>query len=189
MATNSFYTMFVDLLKDTFDAENQIVEALPKVIQSAAHEDLKIALSEHLEETRHQVERLKNIFKILNENPTGTRCRAMQGILEEGKEVLTKHFSSAAQDAALIIACQKVEHYEIAAYGSLRSLAKHLDEAKNSHIDFSEIADLLDETLEEEKDADEKLTEVAEGGFFTKGINDEAQLNSSDKPTKGKKSS
>lgn len=168
----SFFTMFLDLLRDIYDAENQIVEALPKAIQAASHAELKDAFSQHLDETKNQVERLKKIFKMLNENPTGTRCEGMQGLLEECQEVLQKNFSPAAKDACLIIACQKVEHYEIASYGSARTLARHLN---TSGINFDEIADMLQETLDEESDADEKLTEIAEGGFFTQGINAEAE--------------
>lgn len=172
--------MFVDLLRDIFDAENQIVVGLPKMIQAASHQDLKDAFSNHLDETKMQVQRLKAIFKILNENPTGKKCQAMQGILEEGEEVIKSNDSPAVKDAALIIAAQKVEHYEIASYGSARALARHLNDAQsNENFDFDEIADLLQESLDEEAGADEKLTEIAEGGFFSSGINDEAEKDNS----------
>lgn len=176
MKQNAFYNMFIDLLKDLFDAENQIVEKLPKVIEAASNPDLKEGLSQHLDETKNQVQRLKKIFKMLNENPTGKTCKAMEGLFEEGKEILKKNEPAAVKDAGLIIACQKVEHYEIASYGSARSIARHLQDAGlDSRIDFDEIADLLQQTLDEESAADEKLTDVAEGGFFTEGINEEAE--------------
>lgn len=176
MLKNAFYDLFVEVLRDAFDAENQIVEALPKAIQAASHTELKEALSNHLGETKNQVERLKKIFKMINENPTGTRCEAMQGLLKECKEMISKNTAPAVKDAGIIIACQKVEHYEISTYGSARTIARHLSDAKiNERVDFDEIADILQETLDEESDADEKLTEVAEGGFFTQGINAEAE--------------
>lgn len=185
MQQSSFYNTFVDLLKVLFDAENQIVDALPKMIKAASHQELKDAFSQHLEETKNQVQRLKKIFKTLNENPTGLRCEAMKGILAEGEEALSKDNTPAVKDATLIIAGQKVEHYEIASYGSARTLASHLSNSGISdRIDFDEISDLLQQTLDEEGEADEKLTEIAEGGFFTKGINAEAEKEQQQTPTK-----
>lgn len=173
---NTFFQMFVDLLRDMFDAENQLVEALPLMAKAASHADLKEAFTQHLAETKNQVQRLKKIFKLLNENPTGVQCVGMTGIIEEGKECLDKNYSPSVKDAYLIIAAQKVEHYEIASYGSARSLARHLNDAGFSdRIDFDEIADLLQQSLDEESAADEKLTDIADGGFFTQGINDEAK--------------
>lgn len=183
MATNKnqkhgqeFYEMFVDLLRDIYSAENQIVKALPGIIKAASNSDLKEGLSAHLDETKNQVTRLKKIFKALNENPTGVFCEGMEGLLKEGEEVVEKSLNAATKDAFLIVACQKVEHYEISSYGSARTLARHLvNSGINDRIDFDEIADLLQETLDEESDADEKLTQVAEGGFFKEGINAEAE--------------
>lgn len=176
MAENSFYKMFVDQLRDLFDAENQIVQNLPSVIQSASHKELKEALSQHLDETKNQVQRLKKIFKTLNENPTGKTCQAMTSLLAEGKEAVEKNVSSAVKDACLIIGCQKIEHYEISTYGSARALAHHLnDAATDDRVDYDEIADLLQQSLDEEVSADETLTDLAEGGFFSQGINEEAQ--------------
>lgn len=176
MQQGSFYSMFVDLLKDTFDAENQLVEPLPKFAKAASHPELKDALNQHWDETKNQVQRLKTIFKTLNENPTGVRCPAMKALIAEGEEVLTKGYSPSVKDACLIVGAQKIEHYEIAAYGSLRSLAHHLNESDVSNrIDFDEISDLLQQTLDEESAADEKLTDIADGGFFSQGINDDAQ--------------
>jgi ferritin-like metal-binding protein YciE len=185
MPQNSFFNMFIDLLKDVFDAENQIVEALPKLVQAASNPELKDALKQHLGETKNQVQRLKQIFKMLNENPTGIRCEAMKGLLKEGEEAINKEYTTNVKDACLIIAAQKVEHYEIASYGSARSLARHLTHANLSNrIDFDEIADLLQQTLDEEGAADEKLTEIADGGFFTQGINDEAEKEQQQTTTK-----
>ncbi len=176
MKQSAFYNMFVELLKDLFDAENQIVQNLPKVIQTASNPELKEALSQHLDETKNQVQRLKQIFKMLNENPTGKTCKGMKALFEEGEEVIKKGEAPTVKDAHLIIACQKVEHYEIAAYGSARALARHLNDARlDDRLDFDEIADLLQLTLDEESAADEKLTDIAEGGFFTQGINEEAE--------------
>lgn len=187
MTKNAFFELFVDILRDTFDAENQIVHALPKAIQAASHVELKEALSSHLEETKNQVERLKRIFKMINENPTGQKCEAMHGLLKECEEMASKKTAAAVKDAGIIVACQKVEHYEISTYGSARTIARHLSDAKvNERIDFDEIADILQQSLDEESDADEKLTEVAEGGFFAQGINAEAEK-SVEKTTAAKK--
>lgn len=172
----SFFELFVNLLRDIFDAENQIVEALPKVIQTVSHNDLKQALSQHLEETKNQVQRLKKIFKTLNENPTGEGCQAMRGLIQELNKIIQISASPAVKDAGIIIGAQKIEHYEISCYGSARALARHLNNTNvNERVDFDEIADTLQASLDEESDADDKLTEIAEGGFFTRGINEEAE--------------
>jgi ferritin-like metal-binding protein YciE len=118
--------------------------------QAAQHEDLRHSFEEHLEQTEGQVERLEQVFEVIGEEPKGKGCKAMEGILKEGDELIKEHHS----DAALICAAQKVEHYEIASYGSLQSWARILGE--------EEAADLLGETLDEERDTDERLTEIAE---------------------------
>lgn len=176
MARNAFFNLFVDVLRDAFDAENQIVVALPEAIKAASNAELKEALVQHLDETKNQVARLKTIFKTINESPTGKKCAAMQSLIDGCKEVMNKDLPHAIKDAGLIIALQKIEHYEISQYGSLRTIARHLNDANvDDRINFDEMADLLQAILDEESDADEKLTEVAEGGFFTSGINDEAE--------------
>lgn len=176
MKQNAFFDVFLDLLKDIFDAENQIVEKLPNVIKAVSDADLKEALTQHLDETKNQVQRLKKIFKMLNENPTGNTCIGMKALFEEGEKEIKLNLPTAVKDAILIIACQKVEHYEIASYGSARTLARHLNNVgMDTRIDFDEIADILQETLDEESAADEKLTDIAEGGFFTPGVNEEAE--------------
>jgi ferritin-like metal-binding protein YciE len=185
MKQNAFYEFFVELLKDIFNAENQILKALPRVIKNVKNADLKKALSKHLDETEGQVSRLKTIFQTLNESPSGVVCEGMKGILAEGDEVLAKKYPAIIQDVALIIACQKVEHYEIASYGSARALARHLSENNTSdRINYDEIADLLQETLDEESNADETLTDLAEGGFFTVGLNDEAEHEATESKSK-----
>ena len=176
MVKNEFYQLFLDLLRETFDAENQIVAALPKAIQAASDKQLKNALSQHLEETRTQVDRLKGIFKALNENPTGMQCGSMMALIKECQDSLARNTVATIRDAALIIALQKIEHYEISTYGSARAIARHLNTSKlKGSADFDEIADTLQQTLDEESRADAKLTEIAEGGFFSEGINDEAE--------------
>ena len=176
MNKNAFYDLFLNILRDAFSAETQIIAALPQAIQAASNTELKNALSRHLEETETQLDRLKSIFKTLNENPTGVTCEAMQGLLTECKEAWACDTTSVVRDAGLIVALQKVEHYEISTYGSGRAIARHLNDSRlNKNIDFDEIADKLQQTLDEESEADLKLTEIAEGGFFTDGINDEAE--------------
>lgn len=190
MSQNAFYNLFVDTLRDLFDGENQIVQKLPKVIQSCTNAELKDALSQHLDETKNQVQRLKKIFKALNENPTGKTCKTMECLFDCGEDFIAQKEPKIIQDVGLIIDCQKVEHYEIACYGSARALARHLsDSAADDRIDFDAIADLLQETLDEESAADEKLTDIAEGGFFSQGLNEEAQraepaVHSSEKTSK-----
>ena len=141
---------FVEELQDIYDAEKQLLKALPKMAKAASHEELKEAFETHLEETENHVNRLEQVFESIDEKAKGKKCKAMQGLVEEGQE----RISEEEGDAALICAAQKVEHYEIATYGSLCSWAKLLGEA--------EAADILGETLEEEKAADEKLTGIAE---------------------------
>ena len=144
---------FLEELGDIYDAEKQLLKALPKMAQAAEHEDLRHAIEEHLEQTEAQVERLEQVFEVIGEEPKSKGCKAMEAIIKEGEELLKKHES----DAALICAAQKAEHYEIASYGSLHSWARILGE--------EDAADLLEETLDEERDTDEQLTELAESSI------------------------
>ncbi len=146
--------LFKEDLKDVLHAENQIVKALPKMIKTAANADLKSGLEEHLEETREHVTRLEQVMESLGMPIKGKPCKAMQGIIEEGKEVMEEDASDEVMDAALIGAAQKVEHYEIATYGTLCTYADLLG--------LKEAKQLLGQTLEEEKAADLKLSELAE---------------------------
>lgn len=145
--------VFLDELADVYDAEKQLVKALPKLAKAAQHEDLRTAFESHLEQTEQHVNRLEQVFEQFGEKPRGKKCKAMQGLVEEGQELIKEKEG----DAALICAAQKVEHYEIAAYGSLQAWARLMQE--------EEAAELLGETLEEEKAANAKLTEAAEGAI------------------------
>jgi ferritin-like metal-binding protein YciE len=145
--------LFLNELKDVYDAEKRITKALPKMAKAAETEELREAFEAHLEETRGQIERLERVFKMLDKPARAKKCAAMEGIIEEGKELMEEDAEPAVADAGLICAAQKVEHYEIAAYGTLVTWAKILGQDK--------IARLLEETLEEEKATDEKLTEIA----------------------------
>jgi ferritin-like metal-binding protein YciE len=145
--------LYIDELKDLYNAENQLLKALPKMAKAADSDELKQGFEEHLEQTRGHVERLEKIFRSLDESPKGKKCVGMEGLIEEGSEVMGDDFEGAVMDAALIGAAQRVEHYEIAAYGTVSEFAKILGE--------SEHVSLLEETLQEEKETDEKLTELA----------------------------
>lgn len=145
--------LFVDELKDIYWAEKELTKALPKMIKNASSEDLIKALNEHLEITKDQVTRLEDIFSLLNEKPVAKKCEAMEGLVKEAGEIMKDTEKGVVRDAAIILAGQKVEHYEIATYGTLRAFANILGE--------NEAANLLEDTLQEEKDADEKLSEIA----------------------------
>jgi ferritin-like metal-binding protein YciE len=153
MAQETLQTLYVSELKDLYSAEQQLVKALPKLVKSSESEELSEAFSNHLEETKNHVTRLEEIFESLGENPKGKKCVGMEGIVKEGAETIDE-FEGKLLDVGLIAAAQRVEHYEIAAYGSVCAYAQLLDR--------SEDLNLLKETLEEEKRADEKLTELSE---------------------------
>jgi ferritin-like metal-binding protein YciE len=161
--------LLLDELHDLLSAENQIVEALPEMVKAALSTELKSAFQNHLKETKGQVARLKKIFKLLKVAPQVKFCKATKGLIQECKEVL-KEFKvkSLLRDAALISKAQRIEHYEMAAYGTVRTFANELN--------LSEVAKLLDETLDEESAANKKLSSIAEGGVFTSGINHKANL-------------
>jgi ferritin-like metal-binding protein YciE len=161
MKLKSLEDLFIEELKDIYYAEKHITKALPKMVKKASHPELAEAFEEHLEETENQIERLERIFEIIGRKPQAKRCEAMDGLLKEGKDIMSEDAEDSVRDAGLIVAAQKVEHYEIAAYGSLRTFAEKLG--------YEEAAELLQETLDEESAADEKLTEIAESS-----INEEA---------------
>lgn len=146
--------LYIDELKDLYSAENQILKALPKMARAAASEDLQSAFEEHLEQTKTHVERLERIFEKLQTSPKGKKCKAMEGLIEEGKELMEEDGEPEVLDAGLISAAQKVEHYEMAGYGCVRTYARLLGD--------EEAADLLQQTLDEEGETDKKLTELAE---------------------------
>jgi ferritin-like metal-binding protein YciE len=153
MSVETMQELLIDELKDLYSAEKQIVRALPKLAKAVTSKELQQALLNHLEETKGQVARLEKIAEIIGKKLTGKTCVGMKGVLEEGSEVLEDTEKGTVRDAALISAAQRVEHYEMAGYGSAREFAKLLG--------LSEIASLLDETLAEEKMADKTLTGVA----------------------------
>ena len=169
MQLGSLQDVFEAQLGDLYDAEKQLLGALPKLAAAADADALRTAFETHLQETRGHVERLERLFSDLG-MPTPTEpCKAMRGLIAEGEDVLTASGNTAAKDAALIAAAQKVEHYEIAGYGTLRTLAKELD--------YGEAASLLDDTLAEEGKTDSLLTKIATGGLLRSGVNQEALTN------------
>jgi len=151
---NSLRELYVEQLRDLYDAENQLIKALPKMAKEASSDELRQGIEEHLEQTRGHAERLEQIFEQLGEKAKGKKCKAMQGLLDEGKEVLEEDMEEDTKDAAIIAAAQRVEHYEISGYGTARTYANLLGE--------NEAAGLLEETLNEEKETDQKLTQLAE---------------------------
>jgi ferritin-like metal-binding protein YciE len=163
MQLNSLQDVFVEQIGDLYSAEQQLVTALPKVAGAATDDKLRMALNEHLEETRGHVRRLEDIFQQLGVAAPNEQCKGMQGLVEEGEQIVEAQGDPAAKDAALIAAAQRVEHYEIAGYGTARTLADELG--------FDEAKDLLNDTLDEESDADEKLTKIATGGLRQAGVN------------------
>jgi ferritin-like metal-binding protein YciE len=161
MKVESIEDLFLDELKDLYSAEKQITKALPKLVKAASTQELSAAFDSHLQETKGHVERLEEIFQTLGKKGTGKTCEGMKGVLEEGSEVIQEIEKGPIRDAGLIAAAQRVEHYEIAGYGSVRSFAQLLGK--------QDIVELLEETLQEEKAADEKLTKISES------VNQEAQ--------------
>lgn len=161
MATKTLEDLFTDGVKDIYYAERKIIAALKKMIRGAQSEDLKAAFDTHLQETEGQVERLVQVFELLGKPARGKTCPAIDGIIEEGQEILEEFKGSSAIDAGLLAAAQAVEHYEIARYGTLKSWALQL--GKN------DVAKLLDQTLQEEAKTDETLTQLAETKVNVKG--------------------
>jgi ferritin-like metal-binding protein YciE len=157
MSLDSLEKLFLEELKDMYNAEKQILRALPRMAKAAESPELEQAFTKHLKETEGQVQRIERIFKDLGQPSRGKACKGMEGILEEGKEVLEKDGEPAVIDAALIASAQRVEHYEIAAYGCLRTYAELLG--------YSQAQRLLQETLQEEEAADKKLTQIGVSGI------------------------
>ena len=151
---NTLHDVYVEQLKDLYSAETQLIKALPKMAKAANDETLKEGFVQHLEETKVHAERLEQIFEELDEKPTGKKCKAMAGLVEEGSEAIGEDATPEAKDAMLIAAAQRVKHYEMAGYGCVKTYARLLG--------YEDAAKLLEETLGEEVATDEKLTEVAE---------------------------
>ena len=154
MKENTLRELFVDELRDLYDAETRLVKALPKLAKASQLDELREGFEMHLEQTKEHVERIEQIMQSLDEKPTGKKCIGMVGIIQEGDEMVGEELEGSVMDAALISAAQRAEHYEIAAYGCVHAWAKELGE--------DEAAELLEKTLNEEKETDAKLTELSE---------------------------
>jgi ferritin-like metal-binding protein YciE len=162
--------LFIDELKDIYSAENQLIKALPKMAKAATSDDLRAGFEEHLEQTKEHARRIEEICTELGEKPTGKKCGGMEGLIGEGKEMMDE-FEDDVLDAALISAAQRVEHYEIAAYGTVRTYAELLGHDR--------AVELLEQTLEEEKETDQKLTELA-GAINVEAVNAEGSEDEED---------
>ena len=154
MKLDTLQKLYVDELRDLYNAENQLLKALPKMAKAASSEELKNAFEKHLEQTETHVERLEQVFQELDESPKGKTCRAMKGLIQEGSEILKEEGDPSVLDAGIIVAAQKVEHYEMAGYGSVRTFAELLNQKS--------AVELLQTTLDEESEANELLNGLAE---------------------------
>lgn len=163
---HTMHGLFIEELRDLYSAENQLINALPKMAAATKSGTLKTAFEKHLEETRQHVNRLSEIMGEMGVSPSGKHCKGMEGLITEGNEVIQTMSEGDVRDAALIGAAQRAEHYEMAGYGVARTFAKELG--------YDKIADKLQKTLDEEGSADKKLTKIAEGGLFKTGINEKA---------------
>jgi ferritin-like metal-binding protein YciE len=163
MKMQSLHDIYVDQLKDVYSAEKQMLEALPKMAEAASNSDLKQAFEKHLQKTKRHMDAVRSILDEIDENPGNKKCKGMEGLLEEGRELAGADAEANAKDAALILAAQKVEHYEIATYGGLRTYANALG--------YSEVADRLQGILDDEYDADQELDNLAMGGALSEGLN------------------
>jgi ferritin-like metal-binding protein YciE len=175
MKLNTLKQLYIEELRDLHSAENQLLKALPKMAKGASSEELKLAFENHLDQTKVHVERLEEIFEHLDETPKGKTCQAMKGLVEEGSEILEEEGEESVLDAGIIAAAQKVEHYEIASYGTVRTFAQLLGE--------DEAAELLQETLDEEGEADKLLTQLAQDM-----VNPEALLEDAEAEATGSRS-
>jgi ferritin-like metal-binding protein YciE len=161
-----FFQLFVDELREMYSVEQQIIKTLPKLVKLASENELKTALNDHLKETKNHKERLDKIFAELKISTQEKTCKAMEMLLKEGEKLILKEETPALRDAAIIASAQKVEHYEMAVYGTLRTFA--------SYLKYPKIQGMLQDTLNEEGAADKKLTQIAEGSFFGQGVNQAA---------------
>ena len=166
MKLDSLKDVFEEQLGDLYDAEQQLVQALPKMVSAAHSDDLRKAFQEHFQQTQEHVTRLQEVMNHAPKTVPAETCKAMQGLIREGEEIIDAQGDGAALDVALIAAAQRVEHYEIAGYGTARTLADQLG--------YDDAEKLLDQTLDEEANADKLLTKLATGGIFRSGINEEA---------------
>lgn len=178
MQKSELRELYVDELKDIYSAETQLVKALPKMAKAAVSAELRNGFVQQLEQTRDHVSRLEQIFEDLDETPTDKHCKGMEGLIKEGGEAAEEDYEGDAKDAALIGAAQRVEHYEIAAYGTVRAMAEKLGESK--------AVNLLSQTLQEEKDTDVKLSKVADKMTIEEGGENEREGTSGTRKAKGK---
>jgi ferritin-like metal-binding protein YciE len=172
MKLDNLRKLFVEELRDLYSAENQLVKALPKMATAASSAELKQALEDHLEQTQGHVERLEEVFEQLDETPKGKTCKAMKGLVEEGSEILEEDGEDSVVDAGIIAAAQKVEHYEIASYGTVRTWAGLLGE--------NEAAELLQETLDEEGEANKLLNKLAQDIVNPEALSEGEELETAD---------
>jgi ferritin-like metal-binding protein YciE len=175
MKLNTLKQLYIEELRDLYSAENQLLKALPKMAKGASSEELRLAFENHLDQTKVHVERLEEIFEGLDETPKGKTCHGMKGLVEEGSEILEEDGEESVLDAGIIAAAQKVEHYEIASYGTVRTFAQLLGE--------DEAAESLQETLDEEGEADKLLTQLAQ-----EIVNPEALLEDAEAEATGSRS-
>ena len=171
--TGTLHDAFIDELRDVYDGERQLTKALAKLAETATAPPLREAFQSHLEETRGQIERLEQVFESLDEKARGKHCEGIAGIIDEGKSIMEQDFDDDTMDACLIAAGQRAEHYEMAAYGTLVAWARAMG--------HTEAAELLQQTLDEEKAADEKLSDLAEGGI-NQGAADAAHTEEDEEP-------
>ena len=180
MNTNRLKHLYVEELKDIYNAETQLTKALPKMAKAANDPDLRAGFEKHLEQTKQHVSRLEQIFKTLSESPKGKKCKGMEGLIEEGSEMIAENIPDDERDAGLISAAQRVEHYEIAAYGCVRTYATLLGE--------EDAAELLGQTEQEEKETDQKLSELARNINVQAANSEEGEMSDSgQKPRKAAK--
>ena len=182
MRKDSLRQLYVDELRDLYNAETQLVKALPKMAKASSNDQLREGFEEHLRQTSEHVSRLEKIFAMFDEKPTGKKCLGMEGLVKEGAETMQEQYTDTVMDAALIGAAQRVEHYEIAAYGTARAFAELLGE--------DEQVSLLEETLQEEKETDEKLTQLAEdiNAEAEEGLDEVTEEEQEEKETSSRKS-
>ena len=166
MRLHSLEDVFTEQLADLYSAERQLVQALPQVAAAAQSDELRTALDEHLAQTRNHVARLEEVFQVIRPSVPDEHCTGMEGLLAEGEKIMQSEGDGAARDAALIAAAQRIEHYEIAGYGTAKTLA--------SQLGYDRAGELLGQTLDEEADADKRLTRIATGGLMKSGLNERA---------------
>src|SRR5688500_17897030 len=173
MQMDTLRELYVDELKDLYSAEKQLLRALPKMARNASNDELKAAFTDHLNQTEEHVRRLERVFELLEESPRGKKCVGMEGLIEEGNELVEEEPAEEVLDAGLISKAQRVEHYEIAGYGTVRTYALMLGEREQ--------AELLEQTLNEEKDTDQLLTQLAEQSINIDAVTADADETTSDR--------